>query len=153
MTVTLAFYLGTRAENPKARLFDQLVCAWPRSAGRFSHVELVGPDGVCFSSSKRDGGVRGKRIDLASGRWVLARHAGDERRALEWFFRHHGEPYDTAGLLGFVLPWRTQDRRAWFCSEAVAAALGLPRSWELSPNHLYARCTPAVSGVHGAEAA
>lgn len=144
----LAFYKGTRAENPHAKLFDRLVC-W-RTRGRFSHCEIVGdrrPDGLhmCMSSSFRDGGVRIKAIDLASGRWDLVQIDADSQPAAQWFAAHIGQPYDAFSLLGWVLPWRVSDRRTWFCSEACAASLGIPRSWEISPNDLYRL---AMKGPH-----
>lgn len=142
MTV-LAFYKGTLAENPKARLFDRLVCAWPRSRGRFSHAELVEVLeegwGACWSSSARDGGVRCKRIDLASGRWVLVWLPGVPLQpALEWFRNHKGEPYDYPGILGYVLPLVKQWRAWWYCSEACAAALGVFADTHIPPSRLHA---------------
>jgi hypothetical protein len=145
--IQLAFYLGTKRENPAARLFDRLVC-W-RTGGRFSHVEVVdeylsntGFVARCLSSSFRDGGVRSKVIDLDSGRWVLKSLPGDPEAVRPWFTAHMGEPYDWFGLFGWVLPWRVSNRRWWFCSEAVAEAMGLPESWRISPNDLHRRLTP-----------
>ncbi|UUZ68071.1 hypothetical protein LP416_27790 [Polaromonas sp. P2-4] len=106
---------------------------WTR--GPYSHCELV-IDGLCFSSSLRDGGVRVKRIDLTTGRWDVVTVQADAQHARDWFYAHLGAGYDAAGLLGFVLPWRTQDRRRWFCSEACAEALLMPESWAISPNGL-----------------
>lgn len=139
----LAFYKGRTTENPAARLFDEAVCLWTR--GPYSHVELVagGTDNapVCWSSSYRDGGVRKKVIDLTSGHWDLVDlPAGfDEDRALAWFNQHRGQPYDVAGLFGFVLPWRTEDKRKWFCSESICAAAGFHKPYEWHPNSLYKR--------------
>lgn len=142
-TVTLAFYKGTSAENPKARPFDRLTC-W-RTRSRFSHVELVVTTGDitglsnCWSSSFRDQGVRPALIDLASGRWVLVEVPDlSLQDAVKWFELHQGAPYDWFGLLGWVLPWRVSNRAWWFCSEACAEALGLLESWKTSPGDLYA---------------
>lgn len=41
----------------------------------YSHCELV-IDGVCYSSSPRDNGVRSKAIDLHSGSWDLIEVSG-----------------------------------------------------------------------------
>jgi hypothetical protein len=139
--ITLAFYKGTRAENPKARVFDRLVC-W-RTGGRFSHCELVqdiiSPHGLCWSASLRDGGVRQKWIDLASGRWELVTIPGDKAAAVAWFEAHRGAPYDWFGLLGWVVPWRMSVQRWWYCSESCGAAAGLPpdTTRRLSPSDLY----------------
>ena len=58
-TMVLAFYKGTRAENPHARIFDRLTC-W-RTGGRFSHCELVqdiiSPHGLCWSASLREAAI------------------------------------------------------------------------------------------------
>lgn len=130
----LAFYRG----RPKglAGLFDALVRWWTR--GAYSHVELVLGDGTCWSSSSRDGGVRAKAIDLASGNWDLVAITGDEAAAQAWFAAHAGAGYDYLGLFGFV--WRpgTGDNRRWFCSEAIAAALGYRDPWRFCPNTLAA---------------
>jgi hypothetical protein len=136
MVVTLAFYKGTLAENDHAKLFDRVVC-W-RTRGRFSHVELVLPNGFCASSSFRDGGVRFKRIDLNSGRWELVQYEGDPSEACRWFAAHENAQYDAFSLLAFAVPWRMSDARRWYCSEAVATALGLWDSPDkISPNLLY----------------
>lgn len=129
-----AFYLGRKAENPSSKMFDWLVCAWTKSP--YSHCELV-IDGVCYSSSKRDGGVRAKEIDLKSGHWHVLEIGGDKSAALKWFQGNSGARYDVAGLFGFVLPFRTHNLNRWFCSEACAAALGIPEPWRYSPHDLF----------------
>jgi uncharacterized protein YycO len=137
----LAFYKGTKAENPNAKLFDIAVCAW--TGGRFSHCELVisGTDdkAVCWSSSQRDGGVRRKTIDLMTGRWVIVDlpFYVDGLAAVSWFIQHEGQPYDIAGLFGFILPWRTEDKDKWFCSESCAAAIKIANHWKIHPNKLH----------------
>lgn len=135
----IAFYKGRRSENSNAKLFDIAVAWW--TGGLYSHCELVFNDSPkeasCYSSSNRDGGVRFKTIDLTSGHWdVVDLHSFDENAAWRWFTKHHGQPYDVAGLFGFVLPWRTQNPNHWFCSEACAAALGISNPSKISPNHL-----------------
>lgn len=137
--VKLAFYRGRGR-----RLFDRLVCWWMN--GEFSHVELVlayetdGPS-HCLSSSPIDGGVRLGEIDLRSGNWELVDVAADQGRAMTWFSERMGKRYDWLGLLGFVWrPFRTDPNR-YFCSEAVAAALGFPDPWRFDPNALHAALT------------
>ena len=105
--------------------------------GPYSHCELV-IDGVCFSSSQRDGGVRSKRVDLSTGRWDLVDiHDRDDDITRAWFTEHMGQKYDTLGLLGFILPGRFERQDRWFCSEACGQALGLSNAYKLSPNDLY----------------
>jgi hypothetical protein len=144
----LAFYKGRLADNPKAKLFDIAVCAW--TGGPYSHCELVlGSDPLteaqCWSSSKRDGGIRLKTIDLTSGRWDVIEIQGDEKAAEQWFIQHAGQGYDVPGLFGFVLPWRTENPAWWFCSEACAAALKMPEAWRYHPNKLYQYFKPQAA--------
>lgn len=126
----IAFYKG------RDRLFDRAVQWW--TEGPYSHCELV-MDGLCYSSSLRDGGVRVKFIDLSSGRWDVVPVGGDEQAARRWFSEHQDAGYDVPGLFGFVLSWRVDSRSRWFCSEAVAEALQLGSSWTISPNDLARR--------------
>lgn len=129
----LAFYKGRR--GGLAGLFDAAVRWWTR--GSYSHVELVAPGWVA-SASMRDGGVRFKAIDFHPDRWDLVAIGGDEIAARAWFEAHQGAAYDWMGLFGFV--WRPgrEVTRRWFCSEAVAAALGFKEPWRFCPNTLAA---------------
>lgn len=117
----------------------RVVCWWTNS--EFSHCELV-IDGICHSSSIRDGGVRAKRINLA-GRphWqVLPLPGADAGRALAFFQRTKGEPYGWLDLvLHQVFRSPAGDQRGWFCSEWVAEALGMVAPRSFSPGDLYRR--------------
>ena len=141
----LAFYKG------KQRLFNRLVAWWTR--GPYSHVELVfGPakDGryVCGSASHTDGGVRIKTIALTPDKWdVFDVDVGNAEAAKNWFSSHWADGYDYLGLFGFVLRRGLQSRQRWFCSEAVAAALGFFEPWRYDPNALFARVKGGAS--HG----
>ena len=126
----LAFYKG------RHRLFDRVVQWWTR--GPYSHVELVFSDGLAASSSVRDGGVRVKAINFAPDRWDILPIDGDEAPARAWFAAHLGQAYDAAGLFGFVWRPAAGATRRWFCSEAVAAALGMGDAWRFCPNTLAA---------------
>lgn len=128
--ITLAFYKGTRQENPKARLFDRLICWWHLSRGRFSHVELVIPGtrmggrATCASASSRDGGVRSKRITLTTGRWVLVTLPfHPSMPAVDWFDEHEDARYDWRGVAGFVLTWLRDSWSRFYCSRALALAI------------------------------
>ncbi|MGJ8689843.1 MAG: hypothetical protein ACSHXZ_10010 [Gammaproteobacteria bacterium] len=133
----LAFYKGGK------RLFDRMVQWWTRSS--YSHCELVlsyqldSGEAECASSSKLDGGVRIKLIDLSPDRWDLVDLPfTDEAAARDWFLLHLGEDYDVKGLIGFVGPIEGRSKK-WFCSEACAAALGYKDPWRYSPAMLAAR--------------
>lgn len=108
---------------------------------RYSHCELV-IAGKCYSSSERDGGVRAKEIDLASGHWEVFLISGDEAKVLAWFREHSAENYDWAGIAAFVVPLLQQRPRHWFCSEACAAALGMPGGRGLTPFDLFRQLVP-----------
>lgn len=128
----LALYKGP-AQDIAHKIAHWAVCLFTGSP--YSHCELV-IGGVCWSASARDGGVRGKVIDLASGHWDLFEIHGDEDLALEWFLAHDGARYDWAGVFRFALPFLPASRSRWFCSEACAAALLLPGARDLNPQQL-----------------
>ncbi len=108
----------------------------------YSHAELV-IDGVCHSSSVRDGGVRRKRIDLTTNRWVVRDMLGiDADAALRRFAEREGRGYDWPGALRWGLPFLRQRPRADYCFEVVAYMLGLeePESWHPLDLDGYAQC-------------
>lgn len=135
MTMALAMYKGP-ADDWLHKLSHWAVCVFTLS--RYSHCELV-IDGLCHSSSFRDGGVRVKKIDLTSGHWEvfpLPEVPGREEHVRAWFARHQGEGYDWAGIARFVLPALLHRPKQWFCSEACAAALGIPGAADFDPQDL-----------------
>ena len=129
----VAFY------KSKKRLFNRLVSWWTN--GPYSHVELVLETMVCgyvcASASNLDGGVRTKKMDLPKGTWDIIDVPVDNLAAIAWFAEHEGQPYDLLGLFGFIGRRGTQDQGKWFCSEAVAAALGYTEPWRYDPNTLF----------------
>jgi hypothetical protein len=123
-------------------LFGVLVKWWTR--GDFSHVELVvedrGTSGVCWSSTFLDHGVRRAVVDFTPGDWIfvdIPTTAEQDAAALAWFEQHAGEPYDVRGLFGFVLRRIPGEKGKWFCSESVAAALGVEDPWRFDPATFY----------------
>lgn len=116
------------------RLFSRLVCLL--RGGDSAHCEVAwaweGARHRCVSASFLDGGVRCKDIDLRAGAWrvyeLQAHHW-----PLAWGAAHAGARYDVLGLLGIVLPPLGHSRKRWFCSEAVAAVIGLrePQIYDL----------------------
>lgn len=131
----IAMYRGP-AKTAWFQIVHWVICIGTRS--RYSHCEIV-IRGDCYTCSERDGGVRGKKIDLYSGHWDVYDIPGGreaEDAALRWFAEHHGEGYDWRGILRFVLPWIKNHERRWFCSEACAAALGIPEPHRITPQGL-----------------
>jgi hypothetical protein len=145
----LAMYKGPPADFWH-RLSHWFTCLWTFS--EYSHCELVFAQSystgkwLCASASARDGGVRLKYIDLASGHWdVYDLPQFDKLTAAEaraWFYdkadRRAG--YDWFGLLWFVLPIKAfNNPRRYFCSEAISDALGLPKPHKFHPQRLLDR--------------
>ena len=100
---------------------------------KYSHTEIQ-INGMCFSSSVRDGGVRPKAINLLSGKWDYIELPKEyEEKALEVFFKKQGNKYDWFGALGFGLPFLKQDTNKEYCFEINAEMLGLDNSKMHSP--------------------
>lgn len=128
-----AFYKGTRPGL--TGIYNRLVRWWDRSI--YSHCEIVFPSGWCASSSYMDNGVRFKVIDFDPEHWdFVDLPAHLESRAFLWFEEHRGQKYDVLGNLHFVVSPVADDKRKWFCSEAIAAALGIPDPWRYTPGTL-----------------
>jgi hypothetical protein len=124
MHVTLQFVRG--------RGLASRLIAWFGGGPRFSHVDVVLPDGTLLGSrSDRVAGVpSGVQIRPASyttGEAALQvqlpctpSHA---KAFYEFLHAQLGKPYDHMSILGFIVGrnWREDD--TWFCSELASAAL------------------------------
>ncbi len=139
--ITLAFYKGL-ATDPWHRLQDAGIRFATR--GRYSHVEFIagaadfGQPLECLSSSGRDGGVRSKVMVLKPAHWDLVQLAIDADGPADFIRSRIGARYDYTGLLlSHVLAFGRHDEDRWFCSEIIAAALGLPNPQRLSPQLLF----------------
>lgn len=124
--IYLALYKG------KGTLFNALIRLWTRS--KYSHCEIVMPDGRWLSASAMDGGVRAKGIDL-DGNWdTVAVPWADAALIEQLFHDNEGKGYDWLGLLGSQLvPITVDNPRRMFCSEFCAAALGFTLPQRYSP--------------------
>ena len=130
-----AFYKATR---PGLQGIYSRAVRWV-DRGPYSHCELVFSDGQSASASWMDGGVRFKRIDYDPAHWdFIEIPAYLESAARAWFELHEGEPYDLQGNLRFAFFMVSESPDGRFCSEALAAALGLREAWRLGPNGLAA---------------
>jgi hypothetical protein len=133
--VKAAFYKGTRPGLQG--WYNRIVRCWTR--GIYSHVELVFPGDLGASASYVDGGVRIKPIQFDESRWDFIDLPNElETEARAWFAEHTGQPYDLMGNVRFLIGTVPEDRDRWFCSEAIAEALGFADSWRFEPNILYA---------------
>ena len=128
MLAKVAFY---KAE--KGNWWDKLVAWWTKS--EYSHVELV-VDGVWYSTSPRDGGVRAKRIK-DKGNWDYVEVEVDGDWLLTVMAVTEGQKYDWLNiLLTQVVPIGIQNDEKWICSEWVAYVLFKERL-RLSPGGLW----------------
>lgn len=108
----------------------------------YSHCEIaIAQDNGhyrCLSSHVRDGGVREKILRLAPENWDIVPASLEAEAALAFFAREKGSGYDYSGVLRFVLPFLRASKTRWFCSEFVAAALGMDRPERQSPQDVFA---------------
>lgn len=154
MAVTLAFYKGT-ALSRWHRLQDRAIRLATR--GRYSHVELIGRTVLhgafarCLSSSGRDGGVRAKHILLRPESWDLVELRIEPLEPVNFICTRIGAGYDYTGLLfSQVLALGRHDETRWFCSEIIAASLGLPNPQRVSPQLLFDIVTWTRQGIENA---
>lgn len=163
MTVRLALYKGNGGPANAA------IRWWTGST--YSHCELV-IDGVSYSSSLMDGGVRGKVIEFKSAHWdFIELPWADPQRVLDYFAATDADRYGLAGLLvNQVFNRNQRTPHAQFCSEWCARALGIPSGSVYNPATLGELCAwlgdkspalqtspgyrgPSVAQVHPASAA
>lgn len=138
----IAFYKGTRPGLQA--LFSIGVRFWCR--GPYSHCEVIltqRADGMalCGTSSFLDGGVRTKLITLDPNHWdILDVPCVKYSVVTQWFEANKGKPYDIMGLVRFLIGPLPADRGKYFCSEAIATAIGVNEGWRFDPNTLYQLC-------------
>lgn len=145
MSFRVALYKGTRPGLPG--IYNRLVRWWTRS--QYSHCEIVFATGHSGSASFEDKGVRFKVINFDPARWdfiELPKHL--EKGAFAWFEAHRGMPYDLLGNLRFIIAPISDDKHKWFCSEAAAAALGMPDPWRYDPGALASILTRYLANCH-----
>ena len=132
MSVQLALY------KARGNWLNRLICWWTGSP--YSHCELV-LNGTCYSSSIRDGGVRGNTMALPAHSWdIIDLPWADPQMVQGWFDRHAADRYGWIDLVLCQLLGMRRDGRGVFCSEACAAALNLPNPTRFSPQTLADEC-------------
>ena len=114
---------------------------------------------MCASAAPRDGKVRFKVLTLHPERWDIVDVPGITDSQMEaWFREHKDAKYDYLGLVGFVFRPIKGRSKKYFCSEAIAEAMGLNNPSRISPNDLYtavkllADTMDDIRGVDGEEA-
>ncbi|WP_045158766.1 hypothetical protein [Stutzerimonas stutzeri] len=133
MTVQLAL------RKDDTRLTARFIQWWTGSI--YSHCELV-VDGLCYSSSAMDGGVRCKAIDLDPDKWdVIDLPWADAAQIVSYFHETDHHRYGWPSLiLSQFLNLNRPVNGAQFCSEWCAAAAGLPAPTTLNPRTLGEWC-------------
>ena len=121
----LAMYKG------EGNIYDKLIRNITFS--QYSHCELV-IEGLCYSSSPRDRGVRMKYIVL-DGNWDVFELpcTYNQVSALEMFTTHVGKKYDWIGAITSILPIQLNMSNRFFCSEICASMLGMPKPRSHTP--------------------
>jgi len=111
-------------------IYSKIIKLWPfgGAAGRYSHSELVFPDGTTFSSDEADKGTRWKpKIENAAD-WDFIEipcSAEEENRVRKFCDKELNCKYDKRGIIFSFLPIPIglQSKDRWFCSEICTAAL------------------------------
>lgn len=142
MTVQLAL------RKHDTRLSAKAICWWTGSV--YSHCELV-VDGLCYSSSAMDGGVRAKAINLDPQKWDIVDLPWANALDIKYYFaKTDGHTYGYTSLITSQLFNRNQtDEDSQFCSEWCANALRLPNAVSLSPGMLAKSCSHLTNAVFG----
>lgn len=140
MTVKLAL----RKNDP--RITSRAIQWWTNSI--YSHCELV-VDGVSYSSSAMDGGVRGKIIDMDPDKWdFLELPWVRPESVIDYFQLTDDYKYGWGGLVTSQLfNLNRTDKSTTFCSQWCAAAIALPNAASYSPKTLYDLCV-YIGGQH-----
>lgn len=117
------------------RITARFIQWWTNSI--YSHCELV-VDGMCYSSSAMDGGVRSKRIELDAAKWdVIELPWADGAKIVRYFRETDHHKYGWTGLITAQMLNRGQgEDQAQFCSQWCAAAMTLPNPASYSPASL-----------------
>lgn len=130
--MNIAFY------KDNTKLFNRFISWWTN--GPYSHCEAMVSENKWASSSVEDGGVRFKTMVLNPAKWDVIDVPGvDLEEIKSWFNSHLGDSYDLLGLLSIFSPV-SEDKNKEFCSEAIAAAMGIRDPWRFDPNRLAIVC-------------
>jgi len=128
------------------RIGSRLIAWWTGSP--YSHCELV-VDGVCYSSSILDKGVRRKavgpgadQISLAPDKWdLIDLPRANANSIVRYFGETDANKYGWFALVASQIFNRNQtDKDSQFCSEWCASALGMPNPSSYSPGSLAKTC-------------
>lgn len=115
----LIFYKASQGN-----IYDKMIAA--ATCGRYSHVEIKFNDGICFSSSPRDGGTRFKQINVSPKNWdiVNLKISSEQENNVRFFCEKEvDKEYDWLAISCFLLPVNVNDAKKWYCSEICSTVL------------------------------
>ncbi len=114
----IIFYKGLRSN-----IIDKCISIWTLS--KYSHLEIIGKDGYCYSSSSKDKGVRKKQIDyLNTDKWDIYEIEIDLNTIESLFNQTKDSKYDWLGIFFYHLfPFKLEDKKKWYCSEWISELL------------------------------
>lgn len=139
--VQLALY------KARGRIGNRLIRWWTRS--QYSHCELI-LNGIAYSSSLQDGGVRNKHIDFDPDHWdILPLPWVNAARLRAHYQDTAGQPYGWPDLIWRQILNRAGNSKGWFCSEWCAAVIGLPNPQIYSPATLGEFCAEVLRTWRG----
>jgi len=138
MAVTIGFYRGRHV----GKFWPWLLAWWMRS--EYNHCAIVWEvhEGTAVVSEARFWtGVRTGPREWRQGDWDCWVIDVDADRVRAWWDQHAGQKYDLAGIFGFIFRRIKGGLRAWWCSEAVMASIGMPDPWrwDVGLVHAYVR--------------
>ena len=138
-TVKVVFYKAS------GNTIDKLIRLFTNS--KYSHCELLLPDGRMFSSDGWDNGKVRYTTQYNLDNWdILTFDIKDSELAtlISWCDHKIGLQYDWLGVTRFIIPFIKQDPDKWFCSEIVCAGLEFIgrinksiKTYRVSPKSLY----------------
>jgi len=136
--IKVAFYTGP------GRLIDKLIRWWTNS--EYSHCEILFSNGEMFSADAWSNSTR-FTSQFNPDHWEfieLRAKESVEASLYSWCLDRAGKKYDWLGVIGFVLPQISQNKKRWFCSEICGAGLQYfgkfpagTKTSKLSPQDLY----------------
>jgi hypothetical protein len=141
--ITLQFVRGTA--------LDSKLIEWFGGGSRFSHVDIVLPDGMLLGSRSdvvggASAGVQIRNPDYVGTQTVLRISLPQTTVLEEHFYRwarsQIGKGYDKTAIIGFVVGRSWQDPDSWFCSEYIAEDLVQVRYFPTAPTSPTNRITP-----------
>lgn len=127
--VKIALYIGD------GQIGNWAIRKWTKR--KESHCEII-VNGMSYSSSLMDGGVRKKRILYSSDNWYFIEIPwASTESIISYYQQTAGNSYGFVSLLSSqVFNRNTDDSDSDFCSEWCARALGLPSPNSYSPGTL-----------------